>query len=736
MAGGASPESTEAGYFVGIDLGVNCVVASSPTTEPNAVTVNTNDVSGRSTPAAVSYDDKLRHVGMGAEGRLMSAPKQTLSHLPLALVQSDAFHQRCQRFQWLFPSQEDGKLGPVTFDGEEFTVSPSGPLSSLLTALVTYATGTAVQPQKLCIAVHDFLTDREVAVVRDALDLSGLKPVANLLRHSDALAAAFAHSQGSALLPEGTDERVVGFVDLGASHGSVSVVRFHRPQVEDGSPKEEASAAAEFLYRCSDEVLGVQSLVLALLNEAKSRIEQKHKCTVKLQSKAGLRLANEAVHCLKQLSMLPDAEMGLEAFMPEGPDGPEIDVSVQMSRSILETAAADMLKRFKEVLAEAVAASGSSLEGVELVGGGGRVPAIQAIIRAAVGEDVPIRFGLDGASCVATGAAAWAAGRQVVPCMAASEGLLTAEELASARKRESTIQAVNDEEVLRLEKRNSLESYVYQVREWLNGKDGALLKPDIMGPFLDKVVLWFEDADMSEEPTSLKAYNDKLQEIEDFVKKEGAAYFEKKAKAFEDQEKEIEKAAEEERERRKELGMDFDKDERVMKKDDRIRLAAKNKDEGNDMFKAQKFDDAIRRYKKAIEHVSRPEVVSNLTPDEVEETKKIKVSCHLNSAQCYIKAADTAAQSGGKNAAEPFFKKAKTSCDDVLELDEKNIKAVFRRSLCWEKLGELDNALKDIKKGLAASPDDADLKKSHERLDKLLKKQKDGQKKVFSKMFG
>ncbi len=31
--------------------------------ERNAITINTNDVSGRSTPSAVSYDGKLRHVG-------------------------------------------------------------------------------------------------------------------------------------------------------------------------------------------------------------------------------------------------------------------------------------------------------------------------------------------------------------------------------------------------------------------------------------------------------------------------------------------------------------------------------------------------------------------------------------------------------------------------------------------------------------------------------------------------
>jgi len=270
----------------------------------------------------------------------------------------------------------------------------------------------------------------------------------------------------------------------------------------------------------------------------------------------------------------------------------------------------------------------------------------------------------------------------------------------------------------------------------MSGKDGTLLKEDVVGPFLDKVTLWFEDAEMAEEPTSLETYTAKLEETQAFVNAEGKEYFEKKAKEREEQDKLLAQRTEEERQRRKEAGMDFDKDERHMKKEDRLRLAAKNKDEGNDMFKAQKFDDAIRRYKKAIDHVSRPEVVSNLTPEEAEEAKKIKVSAHLNSAQCYIKAADTAFTSGGKNAAEPFYKKAKNSCDDVLELDPENIKATFRRSLCWEKMGELESAMKDIKKGLAKDPENADLKKSQDRLDKLLKKQKDGQKKVFSKMFG
>jgi len=46
---------------------------------------------------------------------------------------------------------------------------------------------------------------------------------------------------------------------------------------------QEGEAAAEFLYRCSEEQLGVQSMVTLLLSEAISRIEQKHKCKAQLR---------------------------------------------------------------------------------------------------------------------------------------------------------------------------------------------------------------------------------------------------------------------------------------------------------------------------------------------------------------------------------------------------------------------------------------------------------------------
>jgi tetratricopeptide (TPR) repeat protein len=244
---------------------------------------------------------------------------------------------------------------------------------------------------------------------------------------------------------------------------------------------------------------------------------------------------------------------------------------------------------------------------------------------------------------------------------------------------EKWIAGVHDEETARLAKLNELESYLYKVRDWTTGKDGALLKP--AEGKLDSWMMWVEDM-RYEDSTTLAQYTDKFNEIQNFMHTECKEFFDKEAKKKADEEEKLRKEAEAEAARRKELGMDFDKDERKMSKDERFRLAGKNKEEGNELFKAGKHDDAIRRWKKACEHLTRPEVKENLSPEEKEKADAIMTSCYINTAQSYIKAA-TGVEATDKNAAEPFYKKAMTACDNALQIGE-NVKARFRRALCYE----------------------------------------------------
>merc|ERR1712139_258998 len=103
--------------------------------------------------------------------------------------------------------------------------------------------------------------------------------------------------------------------------------------------------------------------------------------------------------------------------------------------------------------------------------------------------------------------------------------------------------------------------------------------------------------DAQADDTASDAYEAKLKEVHDFMTDKCAAYFEKVEADKAAKEKEMDEVAEKERQRRKELGMDFDKDDRTMPKAERLRLAESNKAEGNELFKAGKYDDSIRRYK-------------------------------------------------------------------------------------------------------------------------------------------
>ena len=149
-----------------------------------------------------------------------------------------------------------------------------------------------------------------------------------------------------------------------------------------------------------------------------------------------------------------------------------------------------------------------------------------------------------------------------------------------------------DKELRRLAKGNDLEAHVYEVRSWLNGKDRNLLNPTVIEPILDETIMWYEDS-QHEEGTTYEMYDDRLTGLKRKLEEHCADYFEKKRKDKADLEASMEKAAQEERQRRHDLGMDADKDDRKMSKSERLRMASKNKDEGNEVFKV--FDVAPQR---------------------------------------------------------------------------------------------------------------------------------------------
>ncbi|WVZ75369.1 hypothetical protein U9M48_023427 [Paspalum notatum var. saurae] len=166
------------------------------------------------------------------------------------------------------------------------------------------------------------------------------------------------------------------------------------------------------------------------------------------------------------------------------------------------------------------------------------------------------------------------------------------------------------------------------------------------------------------------------------------------------------------------VSFDKEKDSWDLKNNaEKIEAAAKKKDEGNVWFKAGKFARASKRYEKALSFV---EYDSSFSEEEKQLSKPLKISCKLNNAACKLKLKD--------------YKEAKELCTEVLESDNTNVKALYRRAQAHINLVDLDFAEADIKRALEIDPDNRDVKMGYRRLKEKVKEYKRRDAKLYGNM--
>ncbi|KAM6553505.1 hypothetical protein CsatB_014267 [Cannabis sativa] len=158
-----------------------------------------------------------------------------------------------------------------------------------------------------------------------------------------------------------------------------------------------------------------------------------------------------------------------------------------------------------------------------------------------------------------------------------------------------------------------------------------------------------------------------------------------------------------------------------MNTQEKIEAAGKKKEEGNALFKAGKYERASKRYEKAVGFV---EYDSSFSDEEKQQAKVLKITCNLNNAACKLKLKD--------------YKQAGTLFTKVLDLDSKNVKALYRRAQAYIQLVDLDSAEIDIKKALEIEPDNRDVKMEYKLLKEKVREynKKDAQfyNNIFAKM--
>ncbi|CAL5416865.1 unnamed protein product [Camellia sinensis] len=155
-----------------------------------------------------------------------------------------------------------------------------------------------------------------------------------------------------------------------------------------------------------------------------------------------------------------------------------------------------------------------------------------------------------------------------------------------------------------------------------------------------------------------------------------------------------------------------------MSTQEKVEAAGKKKEEGNALFKAGKYERASKRYEKAVKFV---EYDSTYSDEEKQQAKVLKVTCNLNNAACKLKLKD--------------YKQAEKLCTKVLEIDGRNVKALYRRAQAYIQLVDLDLAEIDIKKALEIDPDNRDVKLEYKILKEKVKEYNKKDAQFYGNMF-
>lgn len=532
---------------------------------------------------------------------------------------------------------------------------------------------------------------------------------------------------------EKTSKKIL-FVDCGEGNFSASVVAIEPETLT-------------VMGTASTSDFGGSHIDRAIMDDLLTRFCTAHKVDrAQVPAKPLLRLKNAVEKAKTILSTIPSTQVIVEAFY-EG-----IDLSYTLTSEAVAAAACggacgDAMRRvlcaaIDAAKLEAAEEGGCPIDAVEIIGGCVRAPCVQSSIAKILGEkcrwpaDRQLSRSLDGSSSVATGCGLIAQmvterfplkvaikGDARIVKVESNEnckGTLSEEDIAKYVESEKQFLAEDEYRIKCSEKRHELERYISDTKASCN--DTAMkefvddAEKSAVLALLNAEDEWVIDNPMADLPVT--------QQRIDAVKAAVAAAAPRMDTRLKELEAERLKAIEEAKKAPppKTDGSTAAKRQPRTPKE-RIEMALKRKEQGNQQFKEGAYAEANLRYTQGVTLLDELDMRLLEGNDEMKkQANDLKVTLHVNIAL-------TLQKTGAAN------NRIMENCNKALAIDPNHVKALFRRAQAYVAMKDIAAAEKDINKILKIDENNAPAKKELAHIKKLQKAELDRQKKLSKAMF-
>ncbi len=357
---------------IGIDFGDESITVAAA--RHGVIDVLQNDIGKRKTRSIVAYGPTQRFIADDASAQLSSNRDNTVIYAKrlLGTPFASASVAREQRFcpAKIAPDANGRAAFSVTHGGSQLLVSPEEVVAALLGKIKTVCADQC--PGQLvsecAISVPAWFTDAQRRGVLAAARLAGLTPLC-VVNNGAAIAVQYA-LRGT--IPPG-EERTVVFYDIGATSTEVTVALISA----DGLAVQSSA---------SDPALGGRDFTELIVEKLAADIQAKYKLDVHSSPKALLKLRKECTKVMETLSANTKVPYTIEYLM----DGKDVS-GVVLREEFEALLARDLKSRLTAVLDSALESAGitaARAHSIEVVGGGTRVPYVQALLRAHTGREL------------------------------------------------------------------------------------------------------------------------------------------------------------------------------------------------------------------------------------------------------------------------------------------------------------------------------------------------------------